>query len=245
MKKICFKKVQKQYGSTTVLNDFDIQIDLDNTIISLLGPNGAGKTTLLKLLAGILFCNDGNISMTDESNSKKIEGKAYIKWANENIAYLSPDERYLSFKNTARDNIIYYSMLKGRPRDLVKSNIVKFSNSLDCEELLDRRIEELSTGQKKIIKLLSVFCTELPVLLLDEPTLGLDVDMKEKLIHCILILKENTESTVLVSSHDLDFVSRVTNKHYFLFKGELKFVTEKKVDFSKLMSLYRDIRERA
>lgn len=242
MKKICFENVKKKYGKTVVLNNLNLQIDLNNRIISLLGPNGAGKTTLMKLLSGILFFDSGNISLNDDVNSQIAEGKSYIQWANKNIAYLSPDERYLSFKNTAQNNIIYYSALKGISREIVNSNIIKFANLLDCVQILDRRIEELSTGQKKIVKLLSVFCTGLPVLLLDEPTLGLDVDMKEKLIQCILLLKENADCTVLISSHDLDFVSRVTNKHYFIFQGEIKVIAEKQIDFSKLMALYKEVR---
>ena len=167
MNQIVFNNVQKKYDKKIVFDNMNLNIDLNGEIISLLGPNGAGKTTLLKMIAGILFCNQGEIAYYDNVSSKKIEGEKYIKWANENVAYLSPSERYLSYKNTARDNILYYSFLKGIPKKKVIENMDEFCSMLNCSHLLDQRIEELSTGQKKIVKIISIFCTDLPVLLLD------------------------------------------------------------------------------
>ena len=237
-----FKNVQKKYDKKIVFEDMNLSINLNGEIISLLGPNGSGKTTLLKMIAGILFCNKGDITYYDSDQIKKIENEKYIRWANENVAYLSPSERYLSYKNTSRDNILYYSLLKGIPKKKVEENMQKFCRILDCEYLLDQRIEELSTGQKKIIKIISVFCTDLPILLLDEPTLGLDVDAKENLLDCIRLLVDNTKCNVIISSHDLDFVSRITYKHIFIFEGKIKEVIENKIEYSELLKKYKEIK---
>ena len=242
MSKIEFKNVQKKYDKKIVFEDMNLSINLNGEIISLLGPNGSGKTTLLKMIAGILFCNIGDIIYYDNDQIKKIENEKYIRWANENVAYLSPSERYLSYKNTSRDNILYYSFLKGIPKKKVEEKMQKFCRTLDCEYLLDQRIEELSTGQKKIIKIISVFCTDLPILLLDEPTLGLDVDAKENLLDCIRLLVDNTKCNVIISSHDLDFVSRITYKHIFIFEGKIKEVIENKIEYSELLKKYKEIK---
>ena len=245
MNQIVFNNVQKKYDKKIVFDDMNLNIDLNGEIISLLGPNGAGKTTLLKMIAGILFCNQGEIAYYDNVSSKKIEGEKYIKWANENVAYLSPSERYLSYKNTARDNILYYSFLKGIPKKKVTENMDEFCSMLNCSHLLDQRIEELSTGQKKIVKIISIFCTDLPVLLLDEPTLGLDVDARENLLECVQTLVNNTNCRVIISSHDLDFVSKITYKHIFIFEGKIREIIDHKIEYNELLKKYKEIKGEA
>lgn len=143
--KIKMDNVSKKYGNKIILEKLNFELILDNRLISLLGPNGAGKTTIMKLLSGIVCPYKGRIIVQDEDN----QNIDYLKWAQEHVAYLSPDERYLGYKNTAIDNILYYGIIKGIDKTLILTNLERFSSQIESKGLLEKRIEEMSTGQKK------------------------------------------------------------------------------------------------
>lgn len=213
------KNIYKKYGKEIIFNDLNFKFYIDGSITAILGPNGAGKTTFLKLISGILTPYKGELVLLEDN---KNINEAYITWAHQNIAYLSPDERYLSFKNSAFDNILYYGMIKGVDKQIILKNLNDFTKYINCNNYMNKRVEQLSTGQKKVIKILSIFSTGLPILLLDEPTIGLDVDTRETLITLINKLSNMSNSTVMVSTHDLEFASKISNKQIFIFDRKIK-----------------------
>lgn len=216
---IKLEHVYKRYSKSEIFQDFTHEFIIDNSVLAILGPNGAGKTTLMKLISGIVCQYKGEIKVLKNELGNN---KTYIEWAHKNISYLSPDERYLSFKNNCIDNILYYGIIKGIDSQVIMQNLNDFMKYIDCQSYIHKRIEQLSTGQKKVIKLLSVFCTGIPILLLDEPTVGLDVDTREILIQVIKIMINISKSTIIISTHDLEFASSISTKQIFIFDGEVK-----------------------
>lgn len=201
---ICLNKVKKYIGKNIILDNVDCLIDDTNGIVRLTGKNGAGKTTLLKVIAGIYDINSGNISYDD------INTKYYMKWAHRNVVYISTDERNLFYKNSVYDNILYFALLKGVNKSNARVQIEKYLKVFDFERLKNRRVEELSTGQKKIVKILCGFCNDCHFVLFDEPTLGLDREHIELFYRGLNLLSQ--ERKIIIVSHDDVFIDNLTSK---------------------------------
>jgi ABC-type multidrug transport system ATPase subunit len=239
MRKIKFTDVKKLYGDKTVINKLSLTFSLQDGAIGVIGPNGAGKTTIFKMLAGILLYNKGNICIED-NNRVDINSSEYVSWAHENIAFIPASDRDLSYKHTVYDNIIYYGLLKGVKLVDIKSSIAKFAISLQAENILQKRVESLSTGQKKNAQLLCALCSNLSCIVLDEPTSGLDIDAKLDFFNTIKKVSETR--TVIISSHDIEFLSDFADTLYFIFDGKLKMKVSEKMKKEEIYSIYEEIK---
>lgn len=233
---ICFQGLEKKYGKEIVLDHIDLCFPVNKTIISFLGPNRIGKTTIMKLLAGILLPTAGAITVSDHCDE-------YDHWAREHVAYCSSDDRYLSYKLTGLDNIVRYGVLKGIDRKTVLSNLKQYTKDLNVDSFLNKRVEQMSTGQKKMIKVLSVFACGYPILILDEPTNGLDEEARQNLIESLIVMKNKTSCTLFVSSHDFEFVHRITDTHLFMFgKDQAQLKTLPDATLEQLQTTYHAIK---
>ena len=237
--KISIKHLEKFYAKKKVLDDFSAEILLEgNNIYGILGPNGAGKTTFLKVLSGILSSNNGNISVDDNDE------KGYEKWAKNNVAFIFSGERGLRLKNTVYDNVIYYGILKGSNIKEIKENIVIYSKLLEIQPLLNRRIEELSTGQKKKAAILCGLCSNMKLMILDEPSIGLDIDSIMELKNVLLKVTEEVNTTLIISSHDIEFLSDLCQKYIFIFNGKNVFESNIKMEEESIKKAYKSMKER-
>jgi len=240
MRKIQLKEVTKSYGDKIVINKLDMSFSLQDQAIGLVGPNGAGKTTIFKMLAGILVYNKGNIFIENQ-DKLEVNSKDYIGWAHKNIAFIPANDRDLSYKHTVYDNIIYYGLLKGIKLIDIKSGIEKFSIGLRAENILHKRVESLSTGQKKNAQILCALCSNLSCIILDEPTSGLDIDAKSDFFNTIKKVSKNT--TVIISSHDVEFLSDFADNIYFTFNGKLKTKVSEKMERAEIYNIYEKIKK--
>jgi len=166
----------------------------------------------MKLLAGIIESNEGEIKQID-ANIK------YPQWAKSNIAYIPAGDRTLYYKISVKENILYYAALKGENINEVLNKLTYYANKFVMEDLITRKVETLSTGQKKKAQLLCVLCTSKKLLLLDEPSSGLDIDSVYELQRLLTELKE--ERKIIVSSHDFNLISNVTDEYYFVEAGTI------------------------
>ncbi|MEG0527217.1 MAG: ABC transporter ATP-binding protein [Longicatena sp.] len=233
--KIKIDHITKKYEKSIIFRDLCYEFNIENSVTALLGPNGAGKTTFMKLISGILCQHSGSIQVIDSDSEIS---DSYVEWAHKNIAYLSPDERYLSFKNNGIDNILYFGIIKGVDKKTILQNLEIFMQHIECKSYINKRIEQLSTGQKKVIKLLSIFCTGLPILLLDEPTVGLDIDTREILIEMISLLSNCSNNKVIISTHDLDFAASISSNQIYIYNGEIKLEHSGKNSVDELKEQY-------
>ena len=221
--------VNKLYGNKQVLFDINWDIDInDPGIICLMGENGAGKSTLLKIISGVLQQNSGSIFVPDIDSS-------YEKWAKKNIAYIQAGERGLRLKNTVYDNTVYYGLLKGKSIKTIKENINKYAQYLRAAELLTRRCEELSMGEKKKAQILCGLCCSGKLLILDEPSTGLDVKTVFELQSTLKTLNSEQKVCIIVASHDIYFLKDIGSRYVFLHKGKIveranKALKEKEIE---------------
>lgn len=238
MTKINLNEVEKFIDKKKILNKLNFSLDLTTPkIYGFVGPNGAGKTTTMKLLSGLYLQDKGKISF------EGVEGE-YFKWAKENIAYIGAGERGLFYKNTVYDNAMYYGVLKGTSPKVLKRNIKEYAEKLDFLDQLFNRIEQLSTGQKKKAQLICAISCGKKIMLLDEPSLGLDIDSTVELQNLIQETQESLSVTFFISSHNTNFLSKIAKNYYFIFKGTIVDQHYSEIETIDLENKYYELKKR-
>ncbi len=208
------KNVTKTFGTLNALEDFSIDIE-KGAVIGLVGSNGAGKTTLLRLLCGLYRPNLGNVVFVKDGNEKNIDK------FREAVGVL-PESTGLYHRLTAWENIRYHSRLHGVPDSISWERTLRFSKALSMSDDLMRHTRGFSRGMRQKTALLRALAHGPEILLLDEPTAGLDVTsarLVRKLVHQ---LKEEG-GTVIYSTHNLSEAEKVCDRIIILHNGQLRF----------------------
>ena len=198
----------KTFGKTTAVNDFNLTA-YPSQIIALLGPNGAGKSTLMNMITGYLAPSSGNICILGKDLSSD---SLAVK---QSIGFL-PEGSPLYADMTVKSFITYLSRLKSPPADEA-FRVISLAN---LETVTNQKIETLSKGYRRRVGFAAALLGNPPVLLLDEPTDGLDPNQKEHLLG--LISDMGKDKTILISTHLLDEAKSVANRILIMDKGTLK-----------------------
>lgn len=199
-KKKLFKKTQKKEFKAVDGVTFDIY---KGEIFGLLGPNGAGKTTIIKMITGLLSPTSGSVKVMGKDVDKNPMD------ALSNIGTVLAGDRSIYWKLTARENLEYFGALYGLNKKEAKTRAAEVLKRLELEEKADELVEKFSTGMKQKVALGKALIPNAPVVLLDEPTLGLDPQSALNLREIILDIKKEGR-TVLLTTHymeEADFLS--------------------------------------
>lgn len=183
-------------------------------ITGLLGPNGAGKTTTLRMLAGLIRPDVGSIEVDG------IDVLQYPQRALARMGVLS-DARGLYPRLSARENIVYYGVLRGMERGAAEQRSVDLARSLGMTSLLDRRTEGFSQGERLKTALARALVHDPANVVLDEPTNGLDVLATRALRETLRWLRsaEGGSKTILLSTHIMQEVERLCDSVVVVAQG--------------------------
>ncbi|MCU9809612.1 ABC transporter ATP-binding protein [Paraclostridium sp. AKS46] len=218
---IKFENISKKYkkSSTNALTSMNFSIE-KNEIACLLGPNGAGKTTIIKCISGLIIPDSGKIFIHDKEVNFK--NKNHLK----SICTVLEGARNLYWRVSVRSNLYYFAALKGKSRKEVDNNIQKYKELFNIDHLLDKQVSTLSLGQKQIVSIMIPIILEPKILILDEPSNGLDIDVKNRLAELINNIKQNMDITIIIASHDVDFIRKIVDKIIIINNGEVKNVLD-------------------
>ena len=185
----------------------------DGQITGLLGPNGAGKTTTMRMLYTLMAPDQGRVL---------VDGFDAVRQATEVRTRLGvlPDARGLYKRLTARENIEYFARLQGISESVIAERIASLSQRLDLAEILDRRTEGFSNGQRVKTALARTLIHDPSNVILDEPTNGLDVMSTRSLRKVMLGLREEGRC-VLFSSHIMQEVAALCDTIVVIAKGRV------------------------
>ena len=195
-----------------VLSDVSFTLEA-NDRIGLTGPNGSGKTTLLHLLVGLLKPDKGTLYAFGEECSQETD----FQKIRTRVGLLFQDPEDQLFCPTVADDIAFGPLNQGYTSTEAMAITREVLAELDMSEYEQRVTYRLSGGEKRMISLAAVLAMRPEVLLLDEPTSGIDVETEQRLIE---ILKGLPQAMILVS-HEQDFLEAVTNRNLFLDNGSL------------------------
>lgn len=174
--------------------------------IAIIGPNGCGKTTLLDIIAGLQMPSDGTLELFHNLITKPKEYEPFRHM----IGYVFQDSDNQFLSPIVKDDIAFSLFAKGMDKEEVKKRVEMVMEDLDITHLKDKIVYNLSGGEKKLVALAGVLVTEPKVMLLDEPTNGLDHSMQIKLMD---ILKKIDKSIIIVSHHR-EFVESLVDTIY-------------------------------
>jgi ABC-2 type transport system ATP-binding protein len=181
-------------------------------IFGLLGPNGSGKSTTIKLILGLLFPTTGDALVFGK--------KASDVTKNEKIGYL-PEESYLYKFLNAEETLDFYGRLFDMPADLRQARVNELIHMMDLDRAKHRQLKEYSKGMTRRIGLAQALINDPELIVLDEPTTGLDPIGSRQMKDLILRLRDQGK-TVLMCSHLLADVQDVCDRIAILHQGELK-----------------------
>lgn len=205
-----FNGVSKQFGKNKlVLRNIDLRLD-KGEILCLLGPSGCGKTTMVNLLMGRLLPTEGSVSVMGE--------KAPYPTVRERIGYM-PQEDALYSDITAFENLYFFGRMNGMSKAEVKERAIDILNFGGLEDDASKLVNDFSGGMKRRLSLGVAMMHQPDLLVLDEPTVGLDPDLRRR------IWKKFNElagegKTLLVTTHVMDEAARC-NSIAMLYEGRI------------------------
>ncbi|MBS4015291.1 MAG: ABC transporter ATP-binding protein [Candidatus Latescibacteria bacterium] len=207
------KRLRKREIFAVDKASFDIR---EGELFGLLGPNGAGKTTLVRCIATLLIPNDGSI---------KILGKDIFEhslYCRKQIGLLTSGERTLYWKLSARENLKFFAALYGLDNKERDKRIDYLIELLDLKDVQNERVEKYSSGMKQKISLARALMHDPKVLLLDEPTLGLDPQFSRFLRDFIKnTLNRKQKKTILLTTHYMDEADELCQRIAFINRGKI------------------------
>ncbi|MDO6655163.1 ABC transporter ATP-binding protein [Anaerobacillus sp. 1_MG-2023] len=189
--------VTKRYGTTTILDNISLSLK-QGEIFGLLGPSGSGKTTFVKLLCGIEEASEGKVTVLDEQmpDLKIMKRIGYMAQADALYGELS-----------AYENLEFFATLSGVSRRDRKDRILSAMRLVDLENELQKRVEDFSGGMKRRLSLAIALLHDPEVLLLDEPTVGIDPSLRQKIWDTFEDLRQKGV-IILVTTHVMDEADR-------------------------------------
>ncbi len=214
------KNVNKRFDEVIALNNLSLKID-NGKILGIVGRNGAGKSTTFRIILNIIKPDSGEILY----NGKNIDSDILDK-----IGYL-PEEGSLLPELTVLEQCEYYGALKLLEEIEVKNNLLNWLKEFNILEYLNKKIKDLSKGNRQKIQFIVSVLHNPELLILDEPFSGLDPVSVEELKRVILKLKEEGK-TIIFSSHRMEHIEMlcddliILNKGEVLLQGNLKEIKE-------------------
>jgi ABC-type multidrug transport system ATPase subunit len=220
----------KIYGSGTVaLRGVSFTL-VDESLVILVGPNGSGKTTLVRVIDGEISPSRGFVSIDDLSpDVARARG----------LFGVMPQEAMLHEYLSVREYLYYLALIRGLNKREAKSEASRVIDDFMLQEYASTRIKHLSGGLKRRVLLAQAFLGSPEILLLDEPTVGLDPEMRAKLWDITMKYARERGSMIILVTHYIDEVRDMASRVLLLYKGQLVFNGDPRELLSKIGYKYR------
>ena len=207
------KNLSKYYGSFVAIKDITFSIP-KGQVVAFLGPNGAGKTTTMKILSGFLAASEGEASIAGfDVYSQRIE-------ASKRLGYL-PENGPLYDDMTPSELLNFFGEARGMEKDHLYKRIGEVHKLCDLSEVMEKPIGKLSRGYRQRVGLAQALLHDPEVLIMDEPTAGLDPNQIRDFR--TNISKLGNSKTILMSTHILQEVEAVADRVLLVNRGQLVF----------------------
>lgn len=223
------KTYKKRKGDSVVkaVDDVSFQVH-KGEILGLLGPNGAGKTTTIKMICGLLKMDEGKILVKGLDNDKH-----RLKALN-HISAVLEGNRNLYWRLTVKENLEYFAGNRGKSRKEVQGQIKHLLQLFRLEDKENELVNRLSRGMQQKLAIAVAMLAGTEIILLDEPTLGLDVETSYEVRDILKQIVKKENRTIIISSHDMGVIQAVCERVIIINHG--KVVTDNRVE--ELMELF-------
>jgi len=206
--------LRKQYegASKPAVDNLNLEIN-SGAVFGLLGPNGAGKSTMIMMLCGLMKPDAGKISIMDmnaRANGQIIRKKIGV----------APQEIALFPTLTAYENLFYFGRMYGLPSSAIKASIENYLHVFGLTDKRNKRVQTFSGGMKRRLNLIAALLHDPSVLILDEPTAGVDVQSRNMVVDFLQTLKSKGV-TIIYSSHFLEEAEKLCTDIAVVDEGKL------------------------
>jgi ABC-2 type transport system ATP-binding protein len=203
---------------------------VDESLVILVGPNGSGKTTLVRVIDGEISPSKGFVSINglspDVARARGLFG-------------VMPQEAMLHEYLSVREYLYYLALIQGLNRHEAKREVNRIIDDFMLQEYASTRIKHLSGGLKRRVLLAQAFLGSPEILLLDEPTVGLDPEMRVKLWDVVMRYAREHGSMIILVTHYIDEVRDMASRVLLLYRGQQVFNGEPRELLSKIGYKYR------
>ncbi|MBQ5724414.1 MAG: ATP-binding cassette domain-containing protein, partial [Muribaculaceae bacterium] len=203
------KSLNKQYGQLKALDNVDLDVTR-GSVFGLLGPNGAGKTTLLRIINSILVKDSGSV---------KINGEDVSLATSHYLGYM-PEERGLYGKMQVEEQIMYFGLLKGGEKSMLRQNMKEYMELFELSSDGKRKVEELSKGNQQKVQIISTLVHDPELVILDEPFSGFD-PINGALLTQLINRLHNRNVTVMLSSHNMPAIEEMCSDIALINRGQM------------------------
>src|SRR4051812_30102595 len=209
---VTVESLSKRFGANAAVDGLSFSVSRGE-IYGLLGPNGAGKTTTLRILAGLLPPPGGVARVED------VDVASAPREAQRRLGFLTGGTG-LYARLTGREVLAYFGALQGLAPPAVDARLATLSTALDLTGLLDKRCEALSSGQKQRVSIARAVLHDPPVLILDEPTVGLDV-LASRFLREYIGSERSRGKAIIFSTHYLAEAELLCDRVGMMHEGRL------------------------
>jgi len=209
---LIIENLSKSYGSVTALAGVDLEIGAGE-IVALLGPNGAGKTTLVSIVAALLQPDSGQVRING------VDPHAHPQKARRHLG-VAPQETGVYPVLSARDNLRFFGSLAGLGKGDLRRRIEEVAKAFELSRLLDRQAQTLSSGERRRLHTAMALMHSPSLLLLDEPTAGVDVEARAHLMEVVRGLAD-AGAAIVYSTHYLAEVEELDASVAILDRGRI------------------------
>lgn len=216
------KNIGKKFDDKLVLDNISFSIE-EGDIFGLIGPNGAGKSTLISIMTGLLDANTGSITIGGfDVKKESIKAKEFLG--------LVPQELALMETISAYDNLEFFGSLYGLKGKHLKERIYYALNITGLTEKRKDKVKKFSGGMKRRLNLAAAIMHEPKILILDEPTVGIDPQSRNHIFEFIKGVNKEKNTTILYTSHYMEEVEYLCNNIFIIDEGkEIAYGSKKTV----------------
>lgn len=212
--------IHPKYKEYTAVNHINFEVE-EGELVGYIGENGAGKSTTIKMLTGLLTPTSGKVLVNGiVPNEKRMQN-------NQNIGAVFGQKTQLWWDLPVIESFHLIKQMYQMPEGEYRKNLKKFTEILQLEELLKKQVKNLSLGQKMRCEIAATFLHNPKIVYLDEPTIGLDVLVKENIRNFIKEINKEKNTTVILTTHDLKDIEDVCDRIILLDKGQIIYDGQK------------------
>ncbi len=212
--------IHPKYKEVTAVNNISFNIE-EGELVGYIGENGAGKSTTIKMLTGLLTPTSGKIEVNGiVPNEKRIQN-------NKQIGAVFGQKTQLWWDLPVIESFKLIKKMYDLSDKEYEENLEKFTKILDLKDLLDKQVKNLSLGQKMRCEIAATFLHNPKVVYLDEPTIGLDILVKENIRKFIKDINKEQKTTIILTTHDLKDIEEVCDRIILIDKGNIIYDGEK------------------
>ena len=203
-----------KYQNIRAVNNISFNVK-EGEMLAFIGPNGAGKSTTIKMLTGILYPTDGEISVMGIEPSKKRKQLAY------KIGTVFGQKEQLWTHLTPYDNFKFFGAIYDIDEKEVEERIEELKNTFELGDFMNTPVRNLSLGQRIRCEIVAALIHKPDILFLDEPTIGLDPVVKENIRKLIKKMNKEYNTTIFLTSHDVGDIEKLCKRVIIINKGKI------------------------